>query len=658
MRKIVAQESQLIVLGHWAENEAACVEFDITGWEDRYGAGGHFDVLAKRPGDADYYPCQTQRDGNKILWIISSADTAIMGQGACGLIYRVGDVVAKSTIYSTVVTEGVTNGGDVPEPWEDWTDSVLQAGAGIQQSAIDAAIQAAAAAGSAASAAGSASTATTKASEASSSAADANTAKVAAQAAQGAAETASTTAQGAATTATQQATAAAGSAADALTYKTAAETAKTAAEAAQVAAQTAQKAAEEAQEAAEAAASESVKFTAQSLTSEQQQQARDNIGLGNVDNTSDANKPISTAQQTALNLKADKTALSRTDRSLEYLWKKSEGIIYDTETVHSDANTVTVPNGAMEYAGMDMVGGKSIVLNQLVQNGNFEDSSGWNPQGRIIAANNEASLEESTDWQGITIADGYFPPSTYNHKYLLLCQHKALSNSAHRITLREYYGTHFSRSTYVDLLTQTMQNTDYEWFGRIVTATKQDSIAIGVIIDIGLYGANTLFLKNVNLFDLTQMFGAGNEPSTMEEFRAMFPLDYYADTTGTLISAPVDKVVSKKADDTVIAENTIPQSVIALCPDYGQGTTESFNYIDFAEKKYHHKGSMDSSGVWTELTAEEIIDLSAVIPEDFEILQVEADGTIQFHYPELDNGYSLDIPNDVTYMVNVAEVTV
>jgi hypothetical protein len=34
------------------------------------------------------------------------------------------------------------------------------------------------------------------------------------------------------------------------------------------------------------------------------------VGLNNVDNTSDANKPVSTAQQTALNLKADATALT------------------------------------------------------------------------------------------------------------------------------------------------------------------------------------------------------------------------------------------------------------------------------------------------------------------------------------------------------------
>jgi hypothetical protein len=34
------------------------------------------------------------------------------------------------------------------------------------------------------------------------------------------------------------------------------------------------------------------------------------VGLGNADNTSDANKPISTAQQTALNLKSDKTTVT------------------------------------------------------------------------------------------------------------------------------------------------------------------------------------------------------------------------------------------------------------------------------------------------------------------------------------------------------------
>jgi hypothetical protein len=38
--------------------------------------------------------------------------------------------------------------------------------------------------------------------------------------------------------------------------------------------------------------------------------AKADVGLANADNTSDANKPVSTAQQTALNLKTDKTTVT------------------------------------------------------------------------------------------------------------------------------------------------------------------------------------------------------------------------------------------------------------------------------------------------------------------------------------------------------------
>lgn len=39
-----------------------------------------------------------------------------------------------------------------------------------------------------------------------------------------------------------------------------------------------------------------------------------------------------------------------------------------------------------------------------------------------------------------------------------------------------------------------------------------------------------------NVFDLTQMFGAGSEPSTTDEFRAFFPLLYYAYDAGRLLN--------------------------------------------------------------------------------------------------------------------------
>lgn len=40
----------------------------------------------------------------------------------------------------------------------------------------------------------------------------------------------------------------------------------------------------------------------------------------------------------------------------------------------------------------------------------------------------------------------------------------------------------------------------------------------------------------LNLFDLTQMFGAGNEPTTVEEFKALFPNVYYDYNAGELVS--------------------------------------------------------------------------------------------------------------------------
>ena len=49
-------------------------------------------------------------------------------------------------------------------------------------------------------------------------------------------------------------------------------------------------------------------------------------------------------------------------------------------------------------------------------------------------------------------------------------------------------------------------------------------------------------LKDFQLFDLTQMFGAGNEPATVAEFEAMFPEEYYPYNAGELLNVNIDGV--------------------------------------------------------------------------------------------------------------------
>lgn len=58
-----------------------------------------------------------------------------------------------------------------------------------------------------------------------------------------------------------------------------------------------------------------------------------------------------------------------------------------------------------------------------------------------------------------------------------------------------------------------------------------------------LWGVTTDFeISSLNIIDLTLLFGAGNEPSTVADFEALFPLPYYAYNAGTLISNKTEQV--------------------------------------------------------------------------------------------------------------------
>lgn len=127
--------------------------------------------------------------------------------------------------------------------------------------------------------------------------------------------------------------------------------------------------------------------------------------------------------------------------------------------------------------------------------------------------------------------------------------------------------------------------------------------------------------------------------------------------TDSLLDAPVDEVRVSNAVGDITNTYPIPQTIRDMCPDYGQGTVDVYNYIDLAAKTYHHAGSMSQDGAWTALATPEIIDLSAVwLDDDFGILRVEAGGTINLHYPALDTGYELAVPSETEIMVDVAKV--
>ena len=307
--------------------------------------------------------------------------------------------------------------------------------------------------------------------------------------------------------------------------------------------------------------------------------------------------------------KADKTALFKTDRKLDALWKLNQGISYEFQTDDTEAYQKTVPSGA-KMANVKSIGGKTIVWNQL----NLNDQNSITRDGISFTNNKDGS------W---TITGTCSASNGKNISFLIYSFAKQFV-SGHKYLVKA--------DKYFD------ENYGFALNGAAFPLKK------AAIID---YAFNpVIFVKDkvtvdnvtmrMNIFDITQMFGAGNEPSTPEEFEAMFPADYYPYNAGEFMSASVNEVIYLDAKNQE-ASYPIPQAILAL-----DGYGESGNFVDFVEKKYH-KGDMT-------------IDISDIMGNTFqEPLEVEAGGTLTFKNSH-GNDYRIPVPNSEEYVISLAEV--
>ena len=142
MPKMTVRDHGIIQLGKQGENEVLQVIWRgiVPEWEEKYGAG-EFQLAVRRNQDTAPYIANIELDGGDIVWTITSAETARVGDGECELTYTVGDSIAKSQIWTITVCESLTGQEpvDPPEPAKNWVDVVIKSSSDAKQSATESA---------------------------------------------------------------------------------------------------------------------------------------------------------------------------------------------------------------------------------------------------------------------------------------------------------------------------------------------------------------------------------------------------------------------------------------------------------------------------------------------------------------------------------------
>lgn len=249
-------------------------------------------------------------------------------------------------------------------------------------------------------------------------------------------------------------------------------------------------------------------------------------------------------------------------RRVDALFDMGQGITHQFETDSETAYQKAVPTGG-KLMSVKNIGGRSIVFNQIFQ-----------PRKE---ANNGATVTADSD--GTITINGTTTASYINFRDVTPEQNKIgkymfkllILNNPDNINMKYSF---LNRSQSTPVITSGSS--------AVIYNQTQSEISLGKATGISGFAVGTVFNDvkiKIQIFDLTAMFGSGNEPSSVEEFEKIFPADYYPYNAGEIICAGVESVA---VGDTA---HPIPEAIKAL-PGYGWSAGTARNYVDYENKRY------------------------------------------------------------------------
>ena len=256
------------------------------------------------------------------------------------------------------------------------------------------------------------------------------------------------------------------------------------------------------------------------------------------------------------------------ENRISALTKLNKGQTYDILPEEGETASRTAPSGA-KYVSVDKVGGKSLVWSQLVDGRYLPKTQTIN--GITFTNNGDGSITvDGTATENANLNLQRVDNTTsIGHKYLMLGGAAGGSISTYFFRYDSNGGT---------------QAYDYG-NGAIFTKSAESITYITIRVISGVTVSDLTFKPQ--LVDLTQLFGSGNEPATVEEFEAMFPNEYYPYCKPTIISSQTDRV------DVASADGTTSKQITTGFPEL-KSAGSVYDYIDLNEGKlYRRVGAVD-----------------------------------------------------------------
>lgn len=209
------------------------------------------------------------------------------------------------------------------------------------------------------------------------------------------------------------------------------------------------------------------------------------------------------------------------ENKISALIKLNKGQTYDILPEEGEAASRTAPSGA-KYVSVDNVGGKSVVWNQLCNPDEFA------PIG--CTPTESGGVVTISECVKVNRYKAGFVAVTKRHKYYQTVKIK--SDGVNPVGFQNYL--------FLDITTKTT-SAEFIRLSEVAEAKENGNAQIQIW---SVNATNYQIVKNsFMLFDLTLLFGAGNEP-TAEQFEAMFPADSYPYNPGEIISSRTETITA------------------------------------------------------------------------------------------------------------------